>query len=434
MSGLAENSWLEPLFALIMVALAFLPKRGLRPASLVWLALLAGLWMAGLRSPWLLIPAAGTVFLIAFGKGHGWRSTAARVFVLLAGFSGAGLALIFPLPAMPEPSGPYPVGTRTIELPAENGSGPKLIAQIWYPCIASGSIERWLPDPGLACRFPLGRQKNAPSRALRDATVATADRPFPVIFYEHAWNGHRAENAAQTQDLASRGFVVVAVDHPGQAVRIRYTDGSTIDPTIPPVPDFSSEAAVSEFEREAKRLLEMREANIVRVKSAFSSAETSGDLAKAGRWDEVGIFGFSFGGSCAIQLCAKNPDFVAGANEDGLYLGDGVPAGSFLFMDAAFPAWLGSLPAADERPEQGLVRRAENKLKLALLTLGKSRVVLPETRHACFTDRKFLSRLSFLGRCGPRPAAEIHREITSAVGGFFERILKPPAPGSAARK
>lgn len=434
MTGPIEIPWLEPLFALTMAALAFLPKRALRPASFVWLALLAGLWISGFRSPWPFIPAVGAAFLLIFGRRAGWKTTGARAFALLGGLAGAGLAFIFPLPVTPEPSGPYSVGTRTIELQAESGAGTKLVVQAWYPCIQSGSAERWLPDPELACRFPLARQKGAASRSLRDAPVATAGGPFPVIFYEHAWNGHRAENVAQIQDLASRGFVVVAIDHPGQAARIRYLDGSTINSTIPPVPDFSSEAAVSAFEREAKRLLEMREANIVRVKSALSSTETSGDLANAARWDEVGIFGFSFGGSCALRLCTKNPDFIAGANEDGLYLGEGIPAGSFLFMDSEFPAWLNSSPAPDETPEQQLVRRAENKLKEALATPLKSRVICANTTHASFTDRKFLSRLPFFTRCGSRRGTDIHNEITLTVGGFFERSLMPRVSDSTRGK
>jgi len=434
MSWLAENPWLEPLFALIAASVAFLPKPALRPTSLVWFGLLIALWFAGVRSPWFLIPAITVVPLVVFTKTTTWNFNPLKYVTLLGGIAGAGLSWLFPLPALPQPSGPYPVGTRTIELPAEQDAGPKLVIQIWYPSIPSDSLARWLPDPELARRFPLRRQKDAASRAASDSPVASAERLFPVLFYEHAWNGHRAENVAQTEDLASRGFVVVAIDHPGQAARIRYMDGSVARSVIPPTPDFSSEAAVAGFEREAERLLEIREANILRVKSVLSSTEASGDIASACRWDKVGIFGFSFGGSCAIRLCEKNRDFIAGANEDGLYLHNGVPAGPFLFLDQAFPAWLQTDPAPTETPEQKLVRRAESKLKVALSNPEASRIVLAETRHACFTDRKFLSRLSFLKSCGPRPAADIHREITSAVGGFFERTLKPPAPGTSGRK
>jgi len=434
MTSAAEIPWLEPTTLLIVAFMAFLPKRVIRPASLVWLVLLAGMWVAGFRSSWLLVSAVGLILLLTWGNPPGRKSKVARTLALFLGITAAAFSWLFPLPETPRPAGPYPVGTRTIELPAEGSDHPKLSAQIWYPCIASGPLEPWLPDPGLTAGFPFNRQQDAPGRSRHNAPVAAFDAPFRVVFYEHAWNGHRAENVAQTQDLASRGFVVVAIDHPGQAARIRYADGSIAGSTTPAVPDFSGETAISSFELEAERLIEKREANIIRMKSALSSIGIGGDLATASRWDEVGIFGFSFGGSCAIHLCSRRREFVAGANEDGLYLGDGVPTGPFLFMDQAYPAWLESGPTADETPEQKLVRRAETKLKAALATPSKSRVVLANTRHAAFSDRKFLSRLPIFTRCGSRPAAQVHQEISTAIGGFFEDAMKPPVSGSPDRR
>lgn len=69
MTSAAEIPWLEPLLALSAAVLAFLSGRALRLASSVWLGFWASLWIAGLRSPWLLIPAVGSPSSSPPGKG-----------------------------------------------------------------------------------------------------------------------------------------------------------------------------------------------------------------------------------------------------------------------------------------------------------------------------------------------------------------------------
>lgn len=338
----------------------------------------------------------------------------------------AGAALLyqflFPVPSPPPLPGPHAVGTLTFEIPS-TGDAPPLVAQVWHPTddAMGGSATPWLPDPALAPRFPWQRIGSAPSRAR--SGVAVSNGTWPLLWYEHSWTGHRAENIAQVENLASRGFIVVAVDHPGQAASVRHADGHVVATQLPDHPDLSSETAVASFLDLADACLERRLTNIARVKAALKDG-VSPSLSGYLDLERMGVFGFSFGGTCALRLCARDPAFVAGANEDGLYLFDDEPRGPFLFFDQETPAWLLENPSPDENAGQSLTRRAEARIQQALRRQGRFRHVIAGTNHASFCDQLFHSRIPRLARAGKRPAAEVHSTLSNNLAEFFERTIR----------
>lgn len=349
---------------------------------------------------------------------------AARVLAgsaLLAGLAAvAGYLYLFPLPSPPRLQGAHAVGTSTFEIPPE-GDAPRLVAQVWYPAVAAaGETADWLPDAELAPEFPFHRIAGAKGNARRDA-VPAAGLLFPVLFYEHSWTGHRAENVAQAEALASEGYVVVAVDHPGQAARVRYADGTVVATDLA-APDFSTEEGVAAFEKLAGECLEHRAEDIRRVVAALRS----GSLAPRVAMDlsRIGVFGYSFGGTSALHLCGSDPDFVAGVNEDGLFLGSAMPGGSFLCFDSEIPPWLAEKPEPGETPEQGLIRRCEARLRLAMEAPERRRVELAGTTHQSFHDRIFLCRVPKLAGCGTRGAEDVHSAIVSELTEFFGDHLR----------
>lgn len=329
---------------------------------------------------------------------------------------------LFPVPSPPPLPGPHSVGTLTFEIPAA-GDAPPLVAQVWYPTdvATGGAATPWLPDPALAPRFPYQRIGSARSRAR--SGIAVSNGTWPLLWYEHSWTGHRAENIAQIENLASRGFVIVAVDHPGQAARVRYADGSVIETRLSNNPDLSSEAAVASFLKLADACLGRRLADIARVKAALKDGMAPSLAGHLG-FERMGVFGFSFGGTCALRLCARDPAFVAGANEDGLYLFEDAPRGPFLFFDEEMPAWLLEKPSPDESAGQTLTRQAETRTRQALGQPERPRVIISGTNHASFCDQIFHSRIPRLARAGKRSAAEVHATITDELADFFGRTVR----------
>ncbi len=55
-----------------------------------------------------------------------------------------------------------------------------------------------------------------PSRAVRDAEPRLLEEPVPVLLFSHGMAGFRTQSFDITSHLASRGYLVVAPDHPGR--------------------------------------------------------------------------------------------------------------------------------------------------------------------------------------------------------------------------
>ena len=136
------------------------------------------------------------------------------------------------------------------------------------------------------------------------------------------------------------------------------------------------------------------------------------------------MFGFSFGGTSAVRLCAVDPAFAAGANEDGLFLGEGMLTGPFLFIDQEMPGWLCQKAGPTEGPGQALIRRSEIRILSAMEKKNRFRVILDGTRHESFTDRIFTCRIPRLARVGTLSAEKTHRIITTHLADFFSRELR----------
>ncbi|MES1225467.1 MAG: dienelactone hydrolase [Bacteroidota bacterium] len=126
--------------------------------------------------------------------------------------------------------GEYPVGVRTLEwvnnnqpniLKAKDGVTPlynrPLKVEIWYPAIIpAGKKELVVYTDVLGSvndsTRPL-RPFNFQGRSLRDAAPLLSTGPFPLVIVSHGFPGSRLLLTYLTENLASKGYVVVAIDH-----------------------------------------------------------------------------------------------------------------------------------------------------------------------------------------------------------------------------
>lgn len=136
------------------------------------------------------------------------------------------------LPDAPELSarGTYAVGVRTLDfvnkgqvdvLNSKNGSDPiydrSLKVEVWYPSqLADGATEivEYQEFMGTA------RDSLRPlipftfkGRASRDAVPFATEGPFPLLVVAHGYVGSRYLMTYLTENLASKGYVVVSIDH-----------------------------------------------------------------------------------------------------------------------------------------------------------------------------------------------------------------------------
>ena len=142
----------------------------------------------------------------------------------------------------------------------------RLVVQAWYPAeVPKGSqpqvwnpdwdllgpaVARWAHVPG----FLISHLGDVPSHSYPHA-VPMSGR-FPVIIYSHGWAGFRTAALDQIESMASRGYMVLSIDHPYAAMAIRFPDSGEIihmnPDAMPKKSDLSGEAyseAIWELER-----------------------------------------------------------------------------------------------------------------------------------------------------------------------------------------
>lgn len=119
------------------------------------------------------------------------------------------------LPADPAAKG-VPVGVRTVQAHDQT-------IEVWYPAPdAAADDPTETADFGVfvsdAVKAVLGDIDfpPLPTGAVRDAPVRVPEAPYPVVVFSHGFGGVRLQSVDITVHLASRGYVVVAADHPGR--------------------------------------------------------------------------------------------------------------------------------------------------------------------------------------------------------------------------
>ena len=148
------------------------------------------------------------------------------------------------------------------------------------------------------------------THSLQDAPM-TAGR-FPVIVYNSAWWGFRSRSTFMTQDLASHGFVVVAISHPYNSSMVELADGSIANPDYSFDLGFSLARYIPIQERFA---MADEELAIQTADCRFCLDElekldrTPGHPLESRLWmDRVGAYGYSFGGAVSVELAfGKTP-------------------------------------------------------------------------------------------------------------------------------
>ncbi|MEM6461091.1 MAG: dienelactone hydrolase [Pseudomonadota bacterium] len=135
--------------------------------------------------------------------------------------------------------GDAPVGVRTMTvtnpdqidiLNVENAQSlPRydrpLTLEIWYPAAAGtgsgGTYEGVLLRDGVTTVDLTGR-------AVRDAEPASPDAGYPLIIVSHGYPGNRFLLSHLGENLASKGYVVVSIDHTESTYDNRAAFGSTL--------------------------------------------------------------------------------------------------------------------------------------------------------------------------------------------------------------
>src|ERR671937_1683592 len=411
--------------------------RALAVLSLVSLGLAAVTVVAeGLH--WQLVPwqvlataCAAAAFLRWWRPGHvrRWNRVLGRVG-LLAGLIAGGVGLLFvAVPVLPRPSGPHLVGSvvfrwtdaqRPETFDPSGGGGRQVVARGWSPTEppgppvpyfeAQGRLPAYVdPYPG----WFYGDFDQVDTHASA-APPVSAERPtWPVLLFLPGWGSPREDYSGLCADLASRGYVVVALSHPYESAVSVLADGRVV----------GTAAGASIFGANMSDMTPIRAADsrfVLDQLGRLSEVEPGSPLVGHLDVRHTGIVGHSMGGAAAAQAVAEEPRFRVGVNLDGIL--PAALAGGW-HLGAPF-LWLQS-----DGQQQASYLQVRDEL-MGGLERGGDVLVVGGSVHQSFTDTQ--SYFSATGRRtlgdGARPEAvdDITWETSEVIDAFVGQYLGVP--------
>ncbi|MBT2387711.1 alpha/beta fold hydrolase [Streptomyces sp. ISL-11] len=350
-------------------------------------------------------------------------TTAAPGSASASGRSGA------PLLRLPAPTGPYPVGARVLHLVDRSRNDPwepridvrELMVTVLRPAVPGPGFLR-VPQltPGAAKEFAVLAHlihPHLPEAGVDWAATLTHSRtgapPLPgrrpVLIYSPGGGDARTMGSSLAIDLASYGWTVVTVDHPGDASEVEFPDerpGRDRIRTTELRPDLDAATF--------RTVIDTRVADLRFVLDALGL-------------DRVGVYGHSAGGTAVAQALHEDRRIAAAVNLEG-YLDQ---------LDGEL------LPVARQGTDRPLLlagtdgfrdARIDRSWAALLAHAGPvTRRQLDDTAHWVFTDYAALvpqlhqaglmtaaGRAAMVGRADPRVTVPAVRHL---VRSFFARHL-----------
>jgi len=334
--------------------------------------------------------------------------------------------------------------------PLEKRNIPVLI---WYPSDVNPSGQPPLPTISAKelkiyrqigiYRFLPSYLSKIESNSFQDIRLSTKQETFPIIFFNHGYEGYMAQNTIQVEMLASNGYIVVSIGHPYEAGVVSYPDGTLIKfDEIISMEEDANQISSKEF-KQILKLLENENLSIEQIKDLTYNlhpetrihehlnmwaadntfiADRMAELQKGiissifkGKLDlesGIGVFGHSFGGATAAQLCFQDKRFICGINLDG------GPYGGLLSNDYHLDTPFMHL----------LAQRGWHSNKYTHLTNSKDAYLLKieGTKHYDFADISYLltspvyKLFPVFGRINSARMADI---LNYYVDAFFKKYL-----------
>ena len=381
------------------------------------------------------------------------------IFVIASALPG-----LFPVFQLPKPSGEYTVGTTSFaftddsrpEIFTDNPDDKRLVyVQVWYPAESTeGSLRTplWI-DPEtvapaaakdfLLPEFAFSHFPLIQSHSYLNAALAERETAYPVLVFSHGYDiGFFAQNSIQMEELASHGYIIFSIGHAYESSMVFDAQGNNIGMSKPRINAFYKEdeeknelyrkifATVGAEQIQAARTW-MAAVPIAQQSIQVWTQDTQyvftqiermnrGELDSpfAGRLDtaHIGVFGHSFGGATAFQVCAVDSRCKAAINMDGTQWGN-------LLDNPLQPPFM--------------MMSGENSIGVNDWALSNAQengynIYVRDAYHINFTDFNLVSPLfkfPLFGALGSIDTRQMERIMNAYTLAFFDQTLKGiPSP------
>lgn len=349
-------------------------------------------------------------------------------------------------PPIAQPSGEQTVGyQRTLVTNDERW----VDLQVYYPA-SHATSEQLEATPEELARV-LAHRYGMPTFLMKDERPLPVyiDAPvgegrYPVLIFNHGHSSYARQNQENHIELASQGYVVIALNHPGFSLLSRY--GDTLVYKNEAVDHYSKaeiQALLTQQAKDWQRLRstqtlsewqtvmgEVEQSSFGEVMAEFeqwvlnnqlvlnallAEALFEGPLTAALDLDKLGYFGHSFGGAVATHMNLQYPQIKASFNLDGpvfVQSLEPMAPGNYCFaygdmgqskaIDSNF-AWI-------NQPVAKVVNGCE--------------ILFQNAGHMNFTDLNQLPILKRFGVLGPVDNTLMRNNLNDALLAFFNQHLR----------
>jgi dienelactone hydrolase len=317
---------------------------------------------------------------------------------------------------LPRPTGTSPVGTFEMHLvdhgradPWAPGRDRELMVSVWYPAASGGPVAPQF-TPGVAAFYDQnsgsvgitpGMADFAGIRTHARIGAATKARARPVVLYSPGGGQSRAMGTTLVEDLASRGYVVVTIDHTF-AGPVEFPDRVEVPASGVDMGQMMRERARDTgFVLDELALIESGGNPDAARRPLPAGIRTAFDLTR------VGMFGHSMGGFTTAEAMITDRRIDAGANLDGS-MDPRYGQAATLGVDRPFLLVGGGTSGAGNLPHNHLY--APEWGSFWRNSTGWQRdLYLPEAEHMSFTDTQVL--VPQVDRVRPLPDAAVEAAI-----------------------
>ncbi len=210
-----------------------------------------------------------------------------------------------------------------------------LMVTVWYPARTSAARAAAYVDAGTArvldgeLDVPAGTFESAHSHARSQAAVAAPGaRGYPVVIYSPGFGSWRNASTALVEELVSRGFIVITVDHPYDGAAVEFPDGAIVKSRPLAAPDAAKAFTYDAWYAMVQPLLAVRVADVRFVIDELAALDAGrtpdaegrplpAHLAGALDLHRIGMFGQSLGGATMAQAMRTDKRIRAGLSLDG---------------------------------------------------------------------------------------------------------------------
>lgn len=243
---------------------------------------------------------------------------------------------------LPEPPGSFQVGTAPLELVDHTRRDPfaptsqdrALMVQLWYPAVHADRYPTAPYMPTAAARYedqasklPAGTVESIRTHGHLGAPIAPARSSWPIVLFSPGSGMSRSLYTTLVEDIASHGYIVVAIDHPYDADVVEFPDRHLV---LRNLTGQDNTQVVQVRAQDISFVLDqLALLNVGRLRPGFR-----------GRLDlkRIAMSGHSLGGASAAAAMLIDRRITAGVDMDGSIYGPVVNQGldrPFLLMSSA---------------------------------------------------------------------------------------------------